>query len=239
MRFTLKKIESNLQHFFESTSGRLFPKPINHLDLADLMNKSLQEKSQQGLDGFIYAPNLFLVFISSIDLPGSSEILELQETFSALVYETGTELGYHFLSPPQVRIDPDPSLLKGEIRIEARNSLSGITPTTEIDLEQTSEEEHVPQNAFLIINGTELIPLKKTVVNIGRRNDNNIILDDPYVSRLHAQLRATKGCYAIFDLSSSGGTKVNGQSIHHQILKPGDVIQISTYLLVYGQDDLE
>ena len=69
----------------------------------------------------------------------------------------------------------------------------------------------VPEDAFVIVDGIRVIPLTQPVVNIGRRVENTLVIDDPRVSRTHAQLRAINGRYIIFDLNSTGGTFINGE----------------------------
>jgi pSer/pThr/pTyr-binding forkhead associated (FHA) protein len=95
----------------------------------------------------------------------------------------------------------------------------------------------VPSSAFLIVNGTHIYSLTQTVVNIGRRPDNQLVIDDGRISRVHAQLRAIKGRYVIFDLDSLGGTFVNDQRVHQCLLYPGDVISLAGVPLVFGQDE--
>jgi pSer/pThr/pTyr-binding forkhead associated (FHA) protein len=82
-----------------------------------------------------------------------------------------------------------------------------------------------------------MIPLKELVVNIGRRPDNHIVLEDNRVSRIHAQLRAIKKRYVIFDLNSTGGTFVNNSRIGQAILAPGDVISLAGFPLLFGQEE--
>jgi pSer/pThr/pTyr-binding forkhead associated (FHA) protein len=94
----------------------------------------------------------------------------------------------------------------------------------------------MPANAYLIIDGTQIYPLTCSVLNIGRRPDNQIVIDDPRVSRVHAQVRAIKGRFVIFDLDSKGGTFVNTQRVSQSTLFTGDVINLSGYPMVYGQD---
>jgi len=94
----------------------------------------------------------------------------------------------------------------------------------------------IPGNAFLIIQGTKIFPLKQSVVNIGRRLDNHIVIDDPRVSRNHAQLRAVRGHYMLFDLNSTGGTFVNNERTTQSALYPGDVISLAGVMLIFGQD---
>ncbi len=74
------------------------------------------------------------------------------------------------------------------------------------------------------------------MVNIGRRLDNDLLVDDPRVSRHHAQLRAIKNRYVLFDLNSSGGTFINGQRTSQTVLYPGDVISLAGVSLIFGQD---
>jgi pSer/pThr/pTyr-binding forkhead associated (FHA) protein len=67
--------------------------------------------------------------------------------------------------------------------------------------------------------------------------ENQLVIDDPRVSRTHAQLRAIKGRYVVFDLNSTGGTFVNGQRTSQSALYPGDVISLAGVTLVFGQDN--
>ena len=65
----------------------------------------------------------------------------------------------------------------------------------------------------------------------------DLVIDDPRISRNHAQLRAIKGRYVIFDLNSTGGTFVNAQRTSQSVLYPGDVISLAGVPLIYGQDN--
>jgi len=47
-------------------------------------------------------------------------------------------------------------------------------------------------------------------VTLGGHEDNDLVIDDPRVSRRHAQLRAEGERYYLFDLNATGGTFVNG-----------------------------
>lgn len=58
-----------------------------------------------------------------------------------------------------------------------------------------------------------MIRLEHTVGTLGRRDDNAYVLADPRVSRVHAELRREGDTLIVTDLSSSGGTKVNGEPI--------------------------
>ena len=105
------------------------------------------------------------------------------------------------------------------------------------DLQEKSGDDvgALPEDTFVILDGTRVVPLNQTVVNIGRRIENTIVVDDPRVSRTHAQLRAINGRYIIFDLNSMGGTFVNGKKVNQSILYSGDVISLAGADFIYGQ----
>jgi len=103
--------------------------------------------------------------------------------------------------------------------------------------EKDANSAVIPEDAFLVLEGIKVVPLKLSVINIGRRLENQIAIDDPRVSRHHAQLRVVDGRYILFDLNSSGGTYINGMRITKSIIYPGDVISLAGFTMVYRQHD--
>jgi hypothetical protein len=69
--------------------------------------------------------------------------------------------------------------------------------------------------------------LEKTEMFIGRDLDNDIVINDPEVSRRHARLFLQGKTYVLEDLGSTNGTVVNGQRLMGPyILKDGDAITL-------------
>jgi len=66
---------------------------------------------------------------------------------------------------------------------------------------------------------------------IGRSPDNDLQLNHPAVSRIHAGIKELNGDYWISNLSKANGTLLNGQQISETPLADGDVIQIGPFLL--------
>lgn len=64
------------------------------------------------------------------------------------------------------------------------------------------------------------------LVAIGRRPDNNIVLDDKFVSGRHAVIGFEQGRYYVEDLKSSNGTLLNGKPVQRTPLDDGDTIRI-------------
>lgn len=98
-----------------------------------------------------------------------------------------------------------------------------------------SQSTAIPEEAFLIIEGVKVFPLTEVIVNIGRRLENTLVIDDPRVSRKHAQLRAINGRYVLIDLDSTGGILVNGRQTSQSVIYPGDVISLAGVEMIYGQ----
>ena len=63
-------------------------------------------------------------------------------------------------------------------------------------------------------------------LTIGRSPDNDIVIDDPTVSRHHARVTVADGKYRIEDLGSNSGTRVDGSNIESDLLNPGASIKL-------------
>jgi len=109
-----------------------------------------------------------------------------------------------------------------------------VPPESESESKPKPSSE-IPEEAFLVLEGARLVPLVLPVINIGRRLENNIVIDDPRVSRYHVQLKAVDGNYELTDLNSSGGTFVNSMRITKSILYSGDEISLAGFAIIYKQ----
>ncbi|MBI3465160.1 MAG: FHA domain-containing protein [Planctomycetes bacterium] len=73
-----------------------------------------------------------------------------------------------------------------------------------------------------------------TPVSVGREDGNLLRLTDERVSRFHLKVQEDHGHVVLTDLGSTNGTKVNGETVHVCLLRPGDQIRIGGTLLVFG-----
>ncbi len=167
--------------------------------------------------------------------PSQSEAIRqnshLLDTLALAIHKAGHDIGLRFPVLPRVLLENRPDLPPEGFTLEAQiwepEALQAVPLDPEVNIP--------PQSAYLIINGSQVFSLERPLVHIGRRPDNDLVLDDPRISRLHAQLRANRGRFMLFDLNSTGGTLVNGKRITATILYPGDVITLAGATLVYGQ----
>lgn len=67
----------------------------------------------------------------------------------------------------------------------------------------------------------------KDVVVMGRSEETDVVLDDPYASEFHLRLVAQENGMMLHDLGSTNGTYVNGRRVSAPTeLKRGDTIQV-------------
>ncbi|NIS31053.1 MAG: FHA domain-containing protein [Actinobacteria bacterium] len=65
-------------------------------------------------------------------------------------------------------------------------------------------------------------------VLIGRRSDNDVVIDDPHVSRIHAELRREGNMLVLTDYNSTSGTRVNDDDIvGTAVIRHGDTSSTS------------
>ncbi len=239
MKLNLDQIEARLQAFVENRL-MFFPWARRQNALAQLVVAAMQENLATGPGGVLTAPNNYVLSIHPQNLAAWQSSPDVLTTLADVLTTAVREAGLTFAAPPVIRLAADPAVPLDEMRVTATILGANGEGTTAVLPALTAPEEppadSCPANAFLIVNGAETYPLRQPVINIGRRLDNHVIVNDPRVSRAHAQIRAVRGRYILFDLNSSGGTFVNGQPVHQQTLKPGDVISLAGVPMIYGED---
>jgi len=72
---------------------------------------------------------------------------------------------------------------------------------------------------------------------IGRRKDNDIVIDNLAVSGHHAKIDAVGDAFVLVDLQSKNGSFVNEQLVSSHWLKDGDVISVGKHLLLFSLGD--
>ncbi|MFO8084790.1 MAG: FHA domain-containing protein [Desulfobacterales bacterium] len=78
-----------------------------------------------------------------------------------------------------------------------------------------------------------------TTINIGRKEDNHIIIENLAVSSRHARIDSVGKGYLLIDLKSKNGTFVNEKMISTCWLRHGDNITIAKHILVFAYTEDE
>ncbi|HLA97203.1 MAG TPA: FhaA domain-containing protein [Anaerolineales bacterium] len=238
LKVALSHLEARLQSLVEGGLDRLFTSNGLQQDLSQSLLQAMTADIKLQADGQKVAPNLYTIYLDSSRRVKIDPDIHFLDELAKYIENAGNQSGLEFLSPPVVRISEETSATVG-LQVKAQFSVEDIIQTSAMLPAGTQDQPAFPQKAYLIIDGTRIFPLDKSVINIGRRSDNHLIIAEARISRVHAQLRAIQGKYYIFDLNSSGGTFLNNQQIKQAILSPGDVISLAGIPLIYGQESNE
>lgn len=77
------------------------------------------------------------------------------------------------------------------------------------------------------------IALDKTSVTVGRKADNDIVIDNPAISGHHCRIALEGGTYYVEDLESTNGTYVNEKRVKKSGLHNSDVVGLAKHALVF------
>lgn len=235
----IAQLEARLEQLIEGGFARLFGRKLQAQDIALQLTRAMEGNLRLGddPDPRPLAPDQYMIYTHPavqrqiVDKhPGLSRIL------AAHLVALAVEAGYRLNDTPTIKILADSKLERGDLTIASAhsniaNSTAAMQRVNVIDSVQT------PARPQLIIDKIRAIDLDAHIINVGRALDNQIILDDPHVSRHHIQLRLREGVYMLFDVDSAAGTYVNGVNIKEHRLKSGDVIRIGTTQMLYIEEE--
>jgi hypothetical protein len=239
MKYTLKNLEGRLESWIEGSIIRLFGHQIPAASLASQLAEAMKNGLRTSEHGTIHAPDNYRVALNpetihqlEISTP------ELASQLSSGLADAARDEGMIFVHDPHIMIYPETSVAQWDIKVTAWHSTGPLEDTHEMDNSQREGEPVFPNGAFLIIEGDRHFTLDRPIINIGRREDNQLVLNSALISRTHAQIRARSGRFILFDLGSKAGTFVHGIAIKQHILRPGDVITIADIQLIYGEETI-
>jgi pSer/pThr/pTyr-binding forkhead associated (FHA) protein len=94
-----------------------------------------------------------------------------------------------------------------------------------------------PLASLLVRSGRhkgERLAVRSPVVNIGRADYNDLVVDEPSVSAAHAKLQRRESVWVVSDLGSTNGTTVDGEPVEDEFpLGPGATIRLGEVALLF------
>jgi hypothetical protein len=140
---------------------------------------------------------------------------------------------YVFTGPVNITLEPADDLTTGRFRVRSK-AVAKVTQSGP----EASDTDVRRASAVLDINGEQL-PLSPPGIVIGRGNDADLRVNDPGVSRRHAEIRVTDDAtgprVSVHDLGSTNGVLVNGKRVEDATLTDGAVIRIGNTTLTLHQ----
>lgn len=185
--------------------------------------------------GVLHIPDQINLSLNAGDAEGLAGVwTSLQEGLLKRLEDSLRSAGFAVPRKLHLSVATDPSLEPGEVKVIVWHSgdpLGVETPRPPVARAAGS----TLQGAFLVVGGSQIFNLDKDEVKVGRRMDNDLVLNHPRVSRSHAVISRESGRYTIRDLDSTAGSMVNGRRVEAAELAPGDVIRLADIELVYGE----
>jgi hypothetical protein len=240
----LRTLESKLAGLVEGTFSRAFKSEVRPVEIARKLTKEMDQHRVQSLSR-TYAPNEYAIWLSPDDrkqFEGYED--ELKRELSGYLLEHARRERISLATRPAIEFRTDDRLRLGEFGIQARlvrppehaeeqpsqgdHGHTAVYTVSDRLAEPLREPDHRRGTAHLRVDGrTELLGSGGAV--LGRSREADVVVDDPNVSRRHAEVRPSGGSWIVRDLGSTNGVKVNGRRIQGpQSLKRGDVIELGT-----------
>ncbi len=237
----LSRVESFLERFLEAPAGRLGAS-IQPVSLAKRIERAMDTNKTYG-DAGVIVPNSYDLHLHPADYAAfASYRASLEDDLAHGILSRARHERYTLVARPRVRILSDDDTRRGEIRVAANvidergDRVSEATPmpaSSDTMVFSRPSEGDAPDSArraYLLVSTRGSRPVQFDLgghlIGVGRASDNDVIVDDPMVSRHHCQLRLQHGAYSFADLGSRNGSTVNGQAVSQVALGPGDVIRI-------------
>ena len=90
------------------------------------------------------------------------------------------------------------------------------------------------ETALLILDGRRMV-VGPGGATLGRSRQCDVVLNDPNVSRQHAEIRPRGGSWVLSELGSTNGSCLNGRRIEGpEVIKPGDEIELGTSVITFA-----
>lgn len=235
----LSRFETQLERLIEGAFARLLSKTISAHEIALQVVRAMEDDLLQPTDGDPrpFAPDQYAIRMNpDVQYHLLQRQPALGELLAQHIVELAAQSGYRLNNVPIIQIIADAEYAANELKVQTQHIEQRRDSTAVMARIDPPPEDRAPQNPQLIINGKRTVRLSEPIINVGRGRDNHIVLDDPYCSRHHAQLRLRFGRYTVFDTNSSSGVTVNEVNVREHRLQPGDVIRLGKTQLVYWED---
>lgn len=252
-------LEGNLEKYIEGFFKDKFKSRVQPAEIAKQLAREMRNHRRVSINN-TYVPNEYHVMLHPEDWENVGSFnkmlsLELQD----YLQHKAEEKGFTLVGQPQVILEKNDNISLGNISVQAE--FSEAVPVSIESLRQEHVVDEEPdQNTQMyqplrdtspmskiepvvarleVTKGQDCgkeFPLGNYQTIIGRRETNDIMLNDISVSRRHAQLEHNNDRYVLTDLNSTNGTFVNGHRITKQLLEPGDIITFGTTVCIFKVD---
>lgn len=229
MKESIRAIEKHLQEFFESRFLNLGGKDLFQEITEKLVD--MFQKIREQRDPLQLAPNIIRIKINNKDI-AKEALQDFSDTLKLILRDYCLQESLQLPGPLHIQFFKD-QRINETFAIDTAYSSSSSKTTNIFTSPEPKEALQHKIEGYLITPTDQIYIIQNKITNIGRKDDNELVIDNFLVSRLHAQIREINGRHILFDIDSAAGTKVNGRPVRQHALLPGDVIEIADISLIY------
>jgi Protein of unknown function (DUF3662)/FHA domain len=255
----LQSFERRLGGLVEGAFAKVFKGDVQPVEIAGALQREADNRKAIVGQGRILVPNDYVVELGDHDFERIEDwTAELGDELAAMVREHAAEAGYSFVGPVTVRFERHEEVRVGVFRIRSAKTAGEPTPPSRpansplTYTAQTPAAEPAPgaprpapagayplrPRLIVSVGGDESAHfLTHAVTVIGRAPESDLRVDDPRVSRRHAELRYSGGAVELIDLESTNGLSVNGTPARSVILQDGDRIDVASTTMIFRRDE--
>jgi hypothetical protein len=244
----LQAFERRLGGLVEGAFAKVFKGDVQPAEIAGALQREADDRKSVVATGRVLVPNDYMVELGNHDYARIAEWTEpLGDELAVMVKEHAAESGYSFVGPVQVHFEQHAEVGTGVFRIRSSVVPGDGAPAIPVSPAGQSGRgpRPAPSGAFplrprLIVaigDDESAYFLSHPVTVIGRAADCDLRVDDPGVSRRHAELRYTDGKVELIDLGSTNGVTLNGKPSGRALLQDGDRIDVASTTLIFRRDE--
>jgi Protein of unknown function (DUF3662)/FHA domain len=223
----MDRFERRLDRLVSGTFAKAFKSEVQPVEVAAALQRECDDRAAIVTRGRTMVPNDFSVELGQHDYDRLAMYAEpLGNELAAMVREHAEEQAYQFVGPVAVRFDLVDDLDTGVFRVLSNAVASGPVPEAGAVTQAPAEV-----SAALVVGASTLALTRRHTV-LGRGAECDLRLDDPGISRRHAEI-VLSDPPRITDLSSTNGTFVGGERVTSAELYDGAQIGIGSLTAVF------
>ncbi|MDQ1625350.1 MAG: hypothetical protein QOJ49_848 [Actinomycetota bacterium] len=224
----LQRFERRIEEMVNRPFARAFKAEVQPVEIASALQRECDDRAAIVARGRTMVPNQFTVALGPHDHERLSVYAAaLGQELAAMVTEHAAEQNYAFLGPVTVEFERDEELDTGRFRVRSAVAAGAVAADP-----SRSEAPARGGGPWLDVNGTQFA-LTAPVTRIGRGTDADLRIDDPGISREHAEVRQQGGDVTIVDAGSTNGVIVDGRRVEQARLEDGAVVVLGSTSLTF------
>ena len=228
----LQRFERRIEEMVNRPFARAFKAEVQPVEIASALQRECDDRAAIVARGRTMVPNVFTVALGDHDHERLSTYAEaLGAELSAMVSEYAEEQHYAFLGPVSVEFERAGDLETGRFRLRSM-AVAAAVPAHGTGAETTTRAATGGSAPWLEVGATTYT-LRSSTTRIGRGTDSDLRIDDPGISRNHAEVRQQGGDVTIVDVGSTNGIVINGRRVQQARLDDGAAVVLGSTTLIF------